>query len=57
MAATIGGVDLIVFTGGIGENSPTIRAGVIKQLSWLGVSLSSEANDRRAERSRRGIGN
>ena len=50
MAATIGGVDLIVFTGGIGENSATIRAGVIKELSWLGVSLSSEANDCREEK-------
>ena len=49
MAATIGGVDLIVFTGGIGENSASIRAAVIKQLSWLGISLSIDANNRHAE--------
>lgn len=49
MAATIGGIDLIVFTGGIGENSASIRAAVIKQLSWLGTSLSIDANNRHAE--------
>lgn len=49
MAATIGGIDLIVFTGGIGENSASIRAAVIKQLSWLGISLSIDANNRHAE--------
>lgn len=45
MAVTIGGVDVIVFTGGIGENSALIRAAVIQRLSWLGARLSIDANN------------
>jgi acetate kinase len=43
LAAT-GGVDAIVFTGGIGENSPEIRAQICAGLSWLGLELSEEKN-------------
>lgn len=39
MAATLGGLDAIVFTAGIGEHQPEIRAGVAKRLSWLGLAI------------------
>ncbi|MBX5002139.1 acetate/propionate family kinase [Rhizobium lentis] len=44
MAVTLGGLDAIVFTGGIGEHQPEIRAGVAKRLSWLGLSIDEKAN-------------
>lgn len=40
----LGGADAIVFTGGIGENSVTIRSGVCRDLDWLGVSFDPDAN-------------
>src|SRR3546814_16012825 len=39
IAATLGGVDGIVFTAGIGENQPQIRAEVCRRLMWLGIDL------------------
>jgi acetate kinase len=39
MIAALGGVDLIVFTGGIGENDGKVRAAICDGLSWAGVSL------------------
>ncbi len=45
--AVLGGVDAIVFTAGVGENSPIIRKKVIERLSFLGMSLDEEANNRR----------
>ena len=44
MAAALGGIDALVFSGGIGENAPHIREMVISQLAWLGFELDSEAN-------------
>lgn len=44
LVSTINGLDAIVFTAGIGENSPLIRAQICAHLSWLGVSLDSSAN-------------
>ena len=44
LVAALGGVDAIVFTGGIGENSVPIREGVCRDASWLGVKLDSAAN-------------
>ena len=44
LAAAMGGIDGFVFTAGIGENSPAIRAGVLNRLSWLGTELASQAN-------------
>jgi len=44
MAATLGGLDAIVFTAGIGEHQPAIRAGVAKRLSWLGLAIDEKAN-------------
>ena len=39
MMAVLGGADLIVFTGGIGENDEEVRASICAGLSWAGVSL------------------
>ncbi len=43
-AAVMGGVDVIVFTGGIGENSPDVRAESCKGLEFLGVKIDNEKN-------------
>ncbi|PZU07714.1 acetate/propionate family kinase [Sphingomonas sp.] len=44
----LGGLDGIVFTAGIGENDPVIRARICENLSWLGCGLDAEANARNA---------
>ena len=44
LAAALGGVDGFVFTAGIGENSPKVRAAIATRLAWLGVSLDANAN-------------
>ncbi len=46
LAASLGGLDGLVFTAGIGENAPTIRAAVADRLGWLGVTLDPAANAR-----------
>ena len=43
-AAAMGGVDAIVFTGGIGENNPKYRAKVAENLKFIGVEINAEAN-------------
>jgi acetate kinase len=43
--AAMGGVDAIVFTGGIGVNSPMVRAKSLKDLEYLGVSLDDAVNE------------
>ncbi|MDK2593836.1 acetate kinase [Pseudoalteromonas obscura] len=43
-AVPLGGIDALVFTGGIGENSDVIRASVLEQLSFLGFKLNNERN-------------
>lgn len=48
MAAVLGGVDAIVFTAGIGENSAEIRKRICESSQWLGAILDPEANDRKA---------
>jgi acetate kinase len=45
LAAALGGVDALVFTGGIGEHAPTIRARVCRDGSWLGLELDRSANE------------
>lgn len=47
--ATMNGVDAIVFTAGIGENSPTIRQEIMEGMSWFGIEIDSEKNNTRAE--------
>jgi acetate kinase len=44
MIAVLGGIDLIVFTGGIGENDPEVRAAICGGLSWIGVRLDQVRN-------------
>src|SRR5215831_10496979 len=44
LAAALGGIDAFVFTAGIGENSPSMRARIAERLSWLGISLDPAAN-------------
>jgi acetate kinase len=39
MIAALDGVDLVVFTGGIGENDEEVRAAVCRGLSWIGVGV------------------
>jgi acetate kinase len=43
--AAMGGTDAVVFTGGIGENSPEIRARICEQMEWAGLKLDSRKND------------
>ena len=43
--AVLGGLDALVFTAGIGENAPLVRAKVCDKLGWLGVTLDAAAND------------
>ena len=44
LAAALGGLDAIVFTAGIGENSRSLRERVCRDAAWLGVQLDSAAN-------------
>jgi len=44
LAAALGGLDAFVFTAGIGENSPIIRARIAEKLAWLGVVFDPTAN-------------
>jgi acetate kinase len=50
LTAVLGGVDAIVFTAGIGENSPEIRRRICEASSWLGVELDAKANAGRGRR-------
>lgn len=45
-AAALGGLDTLVFSGGIGENAPVIRAEICADLEFLGVRLDPDRNDR-----------
>ena len=47
-AAALGGLDLLVFTGGIGENAPAIRTRICAGLGFLGVALNAKSNARNA---------
>jgi acetate kinase len=44
MAAALSGLDALVFTGGVGENSPVVRAGAAAGLEFLGVALNQGRN-------------
>jgi len=41
----MGGADAIVFTGGIGGNSPEVRATICEGLQWMGLELDKNRND------------
>lgn len=44
LAAALGGLDCLVFTGGVGENAAAIRAAVCRDAAWLGLALDEAAN-------------
>jgi acetate kinase len=44
LAAALGGLDAFVFTAGIGENSPDMRARIVEKLAWLGGTVDQQAN-------------
>lgn len=44
LAAAAGGLDALVFTAGIGEHAPEIRASICEQSAWLGIQLDPQAN-------------
>jgi acetate kinase len=44
LASSLAGLDELVFTAGIGENSPAVRGLVCERLAWLGVELDCDAN-------------
>ncbi|MFU0504687.1 acetate/propionate family kinase [Pseudaminobacter sp. NGMCC 1.201702] len=50
LAAALGGLDTLVFTAGIGENSPLIRDKICEAAAWLGVTLDAERNRQGNER-------
>jgi acetate kinase len=45
LAAALGGLDALVFTGGIGENAVPVRARICRDASWLGLELDEAANE------------
>lgn len=45
LAAALGGLDAVVFTGGIGENAPLIRTRVCQAASWLGLDFDAHSNE------------
>ena len=49
LSAAIGGLDSLIFSGGIGENAPLVRKMVCEQLAYMGISLDTEANQRHAD--------
>jgi acetate kinase len=47
-AAALGGLDVLVFTGGIGEHAPAVRKGICKDLEFLGIRLDDSRNEANA---------
>lgn len=50
LAAVLGGIDGLVFTAGIGENSPEIRKRICEASAWLGIEFDTQANERKGPR-------
>jgi acetate kinase len=50
LAAVLGGIDALVFTAGIGENSAEIRRRICESCAWLGVGFDPDANARKGPR-------
>jgi len=48
LTAVLGGLDALVFTAGIGENSPEVRQRICEASAWLGIELNEEANANKA---------
>jgi len=49
--AAMNGADAVIFTGGIGENSPEIRRLICENLSWMGIELEPQTNQKLTNRS------
>jgi acetate kinase len=49
MAASLGGLDALVFTGGVGEHSAAVRAAATEGLAFLGAGLDTDANEAAAD--------
>jgi acetate kinase len=45
LACALGGLDALIFTAGIGENSPAVRKAVLQRIAWLGFELDETANE------------
>jgi len=56
MATAIGGLDHVVFSGGIGHRAPMLRARIVALLAWLGLALEPGDNDAGATRIDSGVG-
>lgn len=50
LVAALGGLDALVFTGGIGENAALIRSRVCRDAAWIGIRVDEEANHRGARK-------
>ncbi len=50
LAVCLGGVDVVVFTAGIGENSSIVRQNICKHLEWMGIKLDKESNEHNARK-------
>ena len=44
LSASLGGLDALVFTGGIGENAVAIRQRIVQDLGWIGIDFDEAAN-------------
>ena len=44
--AAMNGADAIVFTGGIGENSPEVRRLICEKLAWMGIEIETQLNEK-----------
>lgn len=49
LGAALQGVDALVFTAGVGENSARVRSAIAEKMTWLGVSLDADANSKHAQ--------
>ncbi len=49
-AAALGGLDTLVFAGGVGENSPAVRARICRGMGFLGIDIDESLNNRQAAR-------
>jgi acetate kinase len=47
LTASLGGLDALIFTAGVGENDAALRARVCRDAAWPGIEINSEANERR----------
>jgi acetate kinase len=56
MAASLGGLDVLVFTGGVGEHAAVVRRRAAERLGFLGVAVEDERNEAQTRATDREIG-